>query len=63
MWGLFACLFVLFCFWPRSQHMDVHRPGIEIELQLQPTSQLQQHQILNPLNCQGTSQNSLIVFS
>ena len=35
-----------FFLWPHPQHMEVSRPGIEPELQLQPMLQLQQHWIL-----------------
>ena len=31
-------------------YMEVSRPGIESELQLQPVPQPRQHQILNPLH-------------
>ena len=44
-----------FLFWPHPQHLEVHRPGIESELQLWPMTQLQQCQILNP-SCQARDQ-------
>jgi len=40
--------FFFFFFWLYLQHMEVPRPGIKSEMQLQATPQLQQHQILNP---------------
>ena len=39
-----------FLFWLYPRHMEVSRPETESELQLQPTPQLQQCQILNPLH-------------
>ena len=49
---LFVCLFVCLsvCFLPHLQLMEVPRPWIESELQLWPTAQLLQRQILNPLS-------------
>lgn len=40
------------CFLATLQNMKVPWPGVESELQLQPTPQLQQHWILKPL-CRG----------
>ena len=40
------CFFVLFCLWLHPRHMKIPGPGIKSEPQLQPTSQLQQCQIL-----------------
>ena len=60
--GLGLCLCHILCkslfplFWPYPWYMEVPRPGIEFESQLQPTPQLQQHRILNPLHY---SRNSL----
>ena len=45
---LFVCLFV--CFWSQPWHMEVPRPGIKSEPQLQPMPQLWQRQILYPLH-------------
>ena len=45
----FGVCFVLFFLWPQLQQM-VPSPGIESELQVRPTPQPQQHQILNPLS-------------
>ena len=41
-----------FFFQLHPQHMNVPRPGMKSEPELPLTSQLQQHQILNPL-CQA----------
>lgn len=40
-------------FWPHMGHMEIPRPRTETELQLQPTLELQQYQILNPLGWAG----------
>ena len=40
--------FIFIIFWPHPWHMEVPRAGIKAELQLWPTLQLQQDQILNP---------------
>ena len=53
-----VCLFVLSFLLP-LWHIEVPGPGTESESELQPTPQLQQRQILNPLH---HSENSLIVF-
>ena len=46
--------------------MEVPRPGIKSELQLQPTPQLWQHQVLNPLSYSGNpsffSESQLLIF-
>lgn len=55
-----ALSFIYFL-WPCPQHMDVPRPGIESELQLQPTPQVQQCQILNPLYDSRNSKLCLLV--
>ena len=39
--------------WLHSWYMQVPRPGVESELQVEPTPQLQQSQILNPLHWAG----------
>ena len=49
-WGYFINLLCWsFFFWPYLWYMDVFSPGIKSEPQLQPTLQLRQHWILNPL--------------
>ena len=53
-WPLFLHLFFLIL-WRHPWHMEVPGPGIESELQLQPTPHLQQHQILNPPCHSGNS--------
>ena len=40
--------FFFFFFWLHPWHLEALGPGISSELQLQSTSQLQQHQIFNP---------------
>ena len=46
-----GCLF----FWPHPQHMDIPRPAIEFEPQLQPRLQLWPCPALNPLCHSGNS--------
>ena len=43
-----------FSFSATPWHMELPRPGIEYKLELQPISQPQQCQILNPLHHRGT---------
>ena len=49
-----------FLFQPHLWQMEVPRPGIKSEPQFQPTSQLQQYQILNPLSHKGSSKCHLL---
>ena len=57
-WRLYV-YFILFCFvlffWLLLWHMEVLRPGIKSELQLQPMPQLQQCWIFTSLCHKGTS--------
>ena len=43
--------------------MEVLRPGMESELQLRPTPQLRQHQILNPLCPSRNSKKAFLKMS
>ena len=45
----FLLFIYFFLFWPSLQHMDSPRPSMEFEPELQPTPQLQQCWLLNPL--------------
>ena len=51
----------IYLFLPHTWHMAVPRPGIESKLQLQPTPQLWQHRIFNPL-CHTRSSTILPIF-
>ena len=48
-WCILFFLSFFFFYRLHPQHMEVPRPGVESELQLQSMPQLWQHQILNPL--------------
>ena len=48
------CYVPFFFFWQHLWHVAIPRPGIQPAPQQQPKQQQRQHQILNPLNHQGT---------
>ena len=50
-------------FWLSPWHVQVPRPGIESELQLQTAPQLWQHQILNLLHQQGNFQQLELLYT
>ena len=58
----FAYLFVGLFFWLHLRHIEIPRPEIKSEPQMQCMSQLQQCQILNPLHHTGTPKEKLFLM-